>query len=312
MSPGEPSPDPEVAGGAGILIVGPGRVGLSLAAALSDAGHPVTVHGRSAETPGFLAGRDGVRYASDRPSPSDAARPSTLVFTVPDDELAEIAARWAVEAPDPVGGSGSSPAAVALHTSGVHASDALAPLREGGWSVAAWHPLTALAAPRTDAFRDIAFAVEGDDRATERARGLTRTMGGRALEVEPGAHARYHASAVFASNYLVACLAVAARELDGATRGDAGLPDLLPLATAALDNLREGGLSAGATGPLSRGDVGTVRRHLEALPEESAELYRRLARELLQVVEGRLAPAAARELRTALGPGGERGASGRA
>lgn len=293
-SPTPDSPDPER-----VAVVGPGRVGRSLAAALSEAGRPVTVRGRASQPPPSLASLPGVAYRQGAPSASAGPPAPTVVFCVPDDVLSEVAGAWAGSAALPAGET-ASPEAVALHTSGVHAADALSAMRDSGWEVAAWHPLTALAEPRADAFRGVPFGVEGDGAAVERARELTRTVGGRPLRLEAGAHPRYHASAVFASNFLVACLSVATRELSAATGGAGSLEDLLPLARAAVDNLAGEGLAAGATGPLTRGDAGTVRRHLEALPEASAELYRGLARELLAVVEGRLAPREVEELRRVL------------
>lgn len=320
---GEDRPGPPDEGGTGsdpgderagrIAVIGRGRVGLSLAAALSDAGRPVAVFGRRPGRPGFLEGYPDVRYRSDVPAEEGRDAPSTLVFCVPDDALPDAASDWArALAPGaPRTASGEEPpggetAGVALHTSGVHGADVLASLRDAGRAVAAWHPLTALAAPRADAFRGVTFTVEGDGAAARRARGLAEAVGGRAMGLEPSAHARYHAAAVFASNHLVACLSVAARELAEATGGEGSLDDLLPLARAAVENLSGTELAEGATGPIPRGDVGTVRRHLRALEPESAELYRRLARELLDVVEGRLDDDAAGELRKILAdPTGE-------
>lgn len=300
-------------------MVGPGPVGLSLAAALSDAGRSVTVVGRRAGRPAFLEAYPDVRYRAGapaeegrragadvegrRPAPDG---PSTLIFCVPDDALRDAASQWArALAPgrraSPSGGparGGEAP--VALHTSGVHGADALEPLRDAGRALASWHPLTALSGPRADAFGGVTFAVEGDGAAARRARALAGAVGGRPLRLEPGASARYHAAAVFASNYVVACLAVAARELTAATGGEGSLDDLLPLARAAVDNLSGEDPADGATGPIARGDTGTVRRHLRALGPESAGLYRRLARELLDVVEGRLEERTAEELRRIL------------
>lgn len=335
MSDGAPSRSADDAGPGRVVVVGPGRVGLSLAAALSAAGHGVSVRGRSPDPPPFLASLPGVDYGTSAPAEPGRDAADTLVFCVPDDALAEAAGAWASPASAAGGGEGASGAdrgdagsraprvdpggaradddrpprrrPVALHTSGVHGADALAPLRDAGRAVAACHPLTSVSAPRADAFREITFGIGGDPAAAERARALARAVGGRPLGLEPGAHSRYHGAAVFASNFLVACLSVAARELAAATGGEGSLDDLLPLARAAVENVAEDGLAAGATGPLARGDAGTVRRHLEALPGDPAALYRRLARELLDVVGGRLEPREAEELRRLLEDGPDAG-----
>lgn len=281
-----------------LVVVGPGRVGRSLAAGLDAAGEEVELRGRGTSPPDLPAGTPGVTGAAGLPdfSGSDARWPGTIVFAVPDDDLVPTVRSW-VDALDAVG-----PAPVALHTSGVHGPDVLDPFREVGLAVASWHPLTSLAAPSGDAFRGVTFGVAGDDTAVERARGLADRLGGRIVRLEPGAHARYHAAAVFASNYVAACLAVAADELAAATAGRGGLDELAPLARAALENALERGVPDGLTGPVERGDVGTVRRHLEALPPERRPLYRQLARELLAVVQDRLPAGRSRELRELLDP----------
>lgn len=311
-----------------LVVVGPGRVGRSLAAALAAAGEAVELRGRGGEPPDLAAGSPDVTGAAGVPEApgSGARRPRTVVFAVPDDVLPSAARAWADawgggarSDGDGVDGSGaagggdaapgeasahdaSDPPAVALHTSGVHGPGVLAPLREAGLAVASWHPLTSLAAPSADAFRGVTFGVDGDDPAVERARGLAGRLGGRIVRLEPGSHARYHAAAVFASNYVAACLAVAADELAAATSERGGLDDLAPLARAALENVLERGFPEGLTGPVERGDVGTVRRHLEALPPDRRPLYRQLARELLAVVEDRLPAGRSRELREMLDP----------
>lgn len=315
--------DEEGAAGAGdVLVVGPGRVGQSVAAALAGGG-AVTVAGRSSEPPAFLRGVAGVGWAAlaeggaSAPPAGRAREADTLVLCVPDDALPGVASAWADAAPRGAGAgpdaadrpsagsrSGASgvgdPAPVALHTSGVHPPEVLAPLRSAGWSVGGWHPLTAVAAPRSDAFRGVTFGLSGDDPARSRGRVLARAVGGRWIQVGEGENARYHAAAVFASNFLVACLSVARRELEAASDAGEGLGPLLPLARSALENLEPGALESGVTGPVARGDAGTVRRHLAVLDPAARELYRRLARELLGVVEGRLDPERRRALRRAL------------
>lgn len=314
-----------------LVVVGPGRVGQSLAAGLAAVGEEVELRGRAPGAPTWLADHDHVSYAPGLPDApgAGAGLPRTLVFAVPDDALASTARAWAEalealaepgaaggreaagrrEADAASGGEGTprrsdpAPVPTALHTSGVHGPDALSPLREAGFAAASWHPLTALAAPSGDAFRGVSFGVSGEGPAVERARELAGRLDARVLELEPGEHARYHAAAVFASNFLVACLAAADDELARATAGRGGLDDLAPLARVALENVLGRGLPEGLTGPVERGDVGTVRRHLETLSPDRRPLYRNLARELLAVVRDRLPAGRARQLRELLDPG---------
>lgn len=291
------------------VVVGPGRVGGSLAAALAAGGEEVELWGRSGRPPPTVAERPGLRYASGLPPApgADGDRPiGTLVFAVPDDRLEAVATAWAAaleadprpdvgSVPPPTGSDLDAPEraedesfSVALHTSGSHTPAVLAPLSTMGFSVGGWHPLVPVAGVDPDVFRGGAVGVSGEAAAVERGRRLAEAVSARPLAVQEGSHGRYHAAAVLASNGLVACLAAARDELEAATGGAGSLDDLLPLARKALENVEERGLDGGLTGPVDRGDSGTVRRDLEGLPAERAELYRRLARELLGVVADRL------------------------
>lgn len=272
-----------------VAVVGPGRVGRSLAGALTKAGRVAATAGRERELPDGWLGREGL----------------TLVFAVPDDALEEAAGAWS----DRLERAPTAGRRVALHTSGVHPPEALGPLRERGFALGGWHPLVALASAGEGAFRGAACGLFGEEAAVRRGRALARLVGARPLELGAAGLARYHAAAVFASNHLVACLAAAADELEHATDGEGRLEDLLPLARSALENVAERGLVGGLTGPVQRGDVGTVRRHLEALGPERAELYRGLARELLALdVAGRDRDRL-RELRRVLEADSEKGPS---
>lgn len=283
-----------------LTIIGGGRVGLSLALDLATQLRfdRVTVIGRAREAPALLNVRADIAYCS---IPPDALVPyppvpeetlgGSLIFCVPDDDLPPVAAAWS----EALRSHGSRAVRHAVHTSGLHTREALAPLRGSGASLASWHPIVALARPRRGAFRLITFGVEGDPDAVAWARALTHDLGAESILVDPDAKSIYHLAAVYGSNYLVACLAIASTYLreslaDRAEgpEGESGLRHLLPLARSALENLAESGLAAGATGPVARGDVGTIQRHLEALDPRARSLYRLLGAELLRLREAQL------------------------
>ena len=266
-----------------LIVVGPGRVGRSVAGALARAARDVVLVGREAG-PG--------RELLERPR-------LTLLFTVPDDALGGAAAAWA----ERLDGVPSAEGRVALHTSGADGPEILAPLRDRSFSVAGWHPLVSVAEPAPDALRGVTCVIRGDPDAVERGRRLAEVAGATALALEDVDGARYHAAAVFASNHLVACLAVAAEELAAATDGAGRLEHLLPLARSAVENVASRGLREGLTGPVLRGDVGSVRRHLEELPPRRAALYRELARELLALAGDGVADEARAELEALIGTG---------
>ena len=264
-----------------LIVVGPGRVGRSVADALTRSARDVVLVGREPDPDPELLRRSDL----------------TLLFTVPDDALGGAAAAWAERLAD-VPDSGGR---VALHSSGADGPEILFPLRGRGVSVAGWHPLVSVAEPNPDALRGVTCVIRGERAAVERGRRLAERVGAEPLPLGDVDGARYHAAAVFASNHLVACLAVAAEELAAATDGAAGLEHLLPLARSAVENVASRGLREGLTGPVLRGDVGSVRRHLEALPPARAALYRELARELLALAGDGTADEAHAELEALIG-----------
>lgn len=168
-----------------------------------------------------------------------------------------------------------SPRQCLVHTSGSLASAAMAsPLMHA--HLASCHPLQALANPdgSPDKLREVYFAVEGDPVARTLAAELAVTCGGRPVDIDPAGKVLYHAAAVMAANFLTVLVDAASELTVEAGVADTGtaVAMLLPLLEGTVDNLRatrEGGgrptLAATMTGPVRRGDVGTVDDHLHAL-----------------------------------------------
>jgi len=212
-------------------IVGPGRAGTSLAAALSRRGWDFA---------GFLGRQDDL---------TDAARGvDVLVLATPDDVIAEVAG---VVAP--------LPTTTVVHLSGSLGLEALAPhpLR------AAVHPLVPLPNGEVGAARlasGVTFAVAG----APVAQTMVEALGGRLVEVSDGDRAAYHAAACIAANHVVALLGQVERV---AASVGLDLDSFLPLTRAAVDDVSTLGAAAALTGPARRGDWATLSRHLDALPE---------------------------------------------
>lgn len=144
-----------------------------------------------------------------------------------------------------------------------------------GASVGSLHPLLAITDPERAAERagEVVWTVEGEAPAVDFGRALTGALGAECIELQEGTRALYHASAATAANLVVALVdaAVEMAEQTGLSRRQAR-DMLLPLVASSVDNLRESSTSQALSGPAARGDEGTIRRHREALAEESPEL----------------------------------------
>jgi predicted short-subunit dehydrogenase-like oxidoreductase (DUF2520 family) len=244
-------------------IIGPGRAGLGLALALRAAGVRVEgVHGRRRKRvpPGISL--------TVGPLPPWLGKAGVVIVAVRDEGIAGVV-RLLVAA--------RLTGTVVVHLSGAQGAEALAPLRRAGAAVGAMHPLMSVARDPREApsrFRGATFAIDGDPAAVRAARALARRLGGRPVIISAGSRARYHAGAVFASNYLVTLLALAEEQLVAAGFAPgAARAALAPLAGATIANVAAAGPAAALTGPIARGDAATVRRHLAALPRAARRVY---------------------------------------
>lgn len=287
------APEPTTAAGESseptpvVFIIGAGVVGTTLAARLSRVGVPVAgVHGRASELSDAANAVSGV-LGSTGDIPNIVSESDVVIVAVRDTRVPEIAQRLVDE-------KRLRPEQVLLHTSGNRpANEMLAPARGKVRGLGTLHPLIAVTdAPGTlENLADAYFGVEGDPAATRAAEKLIALMGGHVLRLAPENMALYHTAAVVASNYVVA-LADVARSLlveAGVPERDA-LPALLPLMTSAVRNLVEVGLPSAMTGPVVRGDVASVERHIAALETRVPgwlDLYRRLGREVVRVAQQR-------------------------
>jgi predicted short-subunit dehydrogenase-like oxidoreductase (DUF2520 family) len=201
-----------------------------------------------------------------------------------------------------------------VHLAGALPLAALGPLR-ARHSIGSFHPLQSFPEPLSAAsLRDIVVAVDASSPLLEqRLAGLARALGATPTRVGDRERVLYHAAAVFASNYLDVVLSqgVGLLEAAGWSENEA-TSGLLALAEGTLAGVRKRGSVAALTGPVRRGDVTTVERHLSALsglaragrarPGPSiAELYRMLGLIALEIaVEAGLEPAAAERMQRAL------------
>ena len=221
-----------------------------------------------------------------------------VIIAVRDDRIPEVAARLVDEGRLRSG-------QILLHTSGANpARTILAVALPHVRAVGTLHPLVSFADARVavEGLREIAFGIEGDEPARAVAERIVRALGARAVILEAENLALYHAGAVIASNYVVA-LADAARSLliKAGVPADQALPVLIPLLASVVQNLAQVGLPGALTGPVERGDVTVVERHLGALAArapELVELYRLVGRDVLRLAreKAKIDPASAARL----------------
>ncbi|MEJ7749008.1 MAG: DUF2520 domain-containing protein [Candidatus Limnocylindrales bacterium] len=263
-------------------VVGGGAVGTALAIALSRAGWPVqAVASRDPERrERFRRLVDGARAFAEPQALIEEVE--LIILAVPDDAIAGLAASVRL-----YGGQ------ALVHTSGALGADVLTPAMAAGSQAGAFHPLVAFA----DTERAIAalhgatVAIEGDDQLAGLLADMADALGATAVRLAPGSKAAYHAAAVLAAGGFVALLD-AIVEL-GAVAGldEAGaLAIYTPLLEGTLGNARSLGVAAALTGPVTRGDLGTLRAHLEALRKHAPgvlDLYAAAARREIELARGR-------------------------
>jgi predicted short-subunit dehydrogenase-like oxidoreductase (DUF2520 family) len=268
-------------------VVGAGRVGAVLAAALRSAGHEiVAVSGESDASRGRAAELlPGVPVEK----PSTVARAADLLLlTVPDDMLENVvtmlAASGAIRAGQYV-----------VHSSGRHGLAVLAPAADAGAHPIALHPAMTFTGTEIDLprLRDCVFGLTAApvDRAV--AEHLVADLGGRPMWVPEEMRTLYHAGLAHGANHLVT-LVTEAMEILAAAGADDPAGTLRPLLTAALDNALAAG-DAALTGPIVRGDAGTVAAHLADIAANAPQTlpsYVALARATLSraLADGRLVP----------------------
>jgi len=275
-----------------VFVVGAGPVATALAGALRLGGVPVL--GLWARTPARARAAGAVAgVAAYSAAPPDLLlEADVVVLAVRDSAIADVARMLVATGLVNVHHT-------LIHCSGVtSAAEALAPVAGQVGGMAMMHPLRAIADGRAAmrTLKGTVFGVEGDDRGRRDALTLVARLGGRALELG-GVHvSAYHAAAAMASNYTVVLLSAAAELLaDVGIAREQALEALVPLVEGTLVNVRERGPEAALTGPIRRGDVATVERHLAALSgrPELAALYRALGRRAVELARGAPDPAPA-------------------
>ena len=279
-------------------FIGAGTVGTALAARLSGRGYPVvavsSLSRASAQKLAQAAG--GCRVFDDNQTVADNAE--FIFITTPDDAIAFVVSKvsW-------------RPGQSVVHCSGADSTDILQPAKEAGAKVGAFHPLQTFASPR-QAMKNIpgsTFALEAEEPLLSTLKDMAVALDGQWVELKASDKVLYHAAAVLACNYMVTLTKLATdlwQTFD--VPQEKATKALVPLLRGTLHNIETIGIPNCLTGPIARGDIGTINKHLDALKTTAPNLvstYCELGRQTISIAlaKGKIDQSQAKELQTILG-----------
>ncbi len=280
-------------------FIGAGTVGTALSVRLSSKGYQVVAVSSRSQTSAINLAQaiNGCRAFNNNQDVADTAE---LIFiTTPDDAIAPVVSQiqWH---------TGQS----VVHCSGADSTDILGPARKLGAQVGVFHPLQTFASV-SQAIENIpgsAFALEAEEPLLNILKEMASVLDGHWVELKAGDKVIYHAAAVIACNYMVTLVKLASDlwqtfnvSPHQATQA------LLPLLRGTINNIDTVGIPQCLTGPIARGDTGTVKKHLKALQEKAPAIlstYRELGLQTIPVAlaKGRINQDKAEELEAILNP----------
>lgn len=270
-----------------IAIIGAGRLGSALAKTLRNAEYEIAEIVSRGNRRYLARSRSLARSVGARAATSKSASLGADIvwFCVPDSQI-PVAAQQLAER--------NWKRKIALHSSGVLSSDALSVLREMGAHVASVHPLMTFVTGQMPDLTGVSFVIDGDQRAVSVANELVRNLGGNPLRIRSRDKAAYHAFATMICPLLVSLLATSEElaGLAGISAADARRR-MLPIIRQTIANYENLGQAKSFTGPIVRGDVETIRRHLGAIGgiREVADVYTALAKAALKFLPNQNAKA---------------------
>ena len=250
-------------------FIGAGALATMLSVEFRKRGFTIAaVSSRGYESAKTLAKRlDGCYAASDNQEVADNA---DLVFiATPDDIIPVVASQvcW-------------RKGQMVVHCSGADSVDILNTAKTAGCQTGVFHPLQTFAAGLEDNLKGITFAVEAEEPLLAQLKDMAQMLGGHSIELKSKDRVIYHAAAVFACNYLVTLTDIAAGLWESIDLPrDKAVRALLPLMRGTLNNIEATGITRSLTGPIARGDSGTINKHITALDKinpDITKLYREL------------------------------------
>ncbi|MBO6524522.1 MAG: DUF2520 domain-containing protein [Balneolaceae bacterium] len=246
-----------------VSIIGPGRLGSALKSAFLKAGYDVNhVYERGDTFSGFA---------------------DLILVTTPDSEVRKVSSKIASSGQELNG-------KVFIHCSGAFASSILQELKDRGARTACFHPLMSVS-PETVSFKNIYFDIEGDESVLPLLEEMAKNIGAKSIRVSPKEKELLHVSAVMASNYMVTLADLSLRISVSANIPERTLMDaFLPLMRSSLENLERLNPTEALTGPIARGDIQTIQKHVKLLQNnpEMLEMYKKLGLLTLELISSDL------------------------
>jgi predicted short-subunit dehydrogenase-like oxidoreductase (DUF2520 family) len=286
-----------------IGFIGAGTVANALARSLQDRGYTVTaVSSRTFSSAQKLAGQiQGCAPFEDKQKVVDS---SDIIFiTTPDGAISQVSGdlKWGADK-------------AVVHCSGADTSEVLAAAAVSGAQVGVFHPLQTFSGKSAGSpFTGITFSIESQEPLLSVLKTMATDLVGKWIVLRPEDKPLYHASAVMVSNYMIALVKMATDLwADFGVPRDEAVKALLPLIRGGVDNLEKTGLPNCLTGPISRGDSGTIAKHLNALGSSNSDfvkIYKQLGLQILPtaIEKGKIIPTQASEIEALLkGQSGER------
>ncbi len=262
-----------------ITSIGAGAVGTALALALWREKFPIRVvlskTGRSAKVLGQSVHAPHAKLQSVKHLTVDGI----IFIAVPDDEIKNVVrtlSRWHED----------FSRSIISHTSGALSSKLLSAFKLKGAAVGSFHPLQTFprAGITSGRLQNIWIGIEGDKKAIAVGKKIAHDVGARPFVLSSGQKALYHVAAVFSSNYVVALLSIVeeiGRRIHLPRRKIISMFE--PLILQSLENVKKYSAASALTGPIARGDVGTIKRHRAELEKKRmrsiSQLYSTLAKQ---------------------------------
>ena len=261
-----------------VTLIGAGNLAHALGPALRAAGYAIDAVAARETASSRRRAAMLARSVRAVAIPLAQARPDADIIWIchTDDALAETA-RLLARKP---GWRGK----IVFHSSGALSSDVLSPLKRAGASTASLHPMMTFVSSAAPKMRGVPFAVEGDGRAVAAACAVVKDLSAEVFKIKKAAKPLYHALGSFSSPLVVATLATAERVGRGAGLTASQTRRLMgPILRQTMKNYQERGAAAAFSGPIKRGDLNTVRRHLQQLKRVpgASEVYRALVKSAL-------------------------------